>query len=176
MRRHRLEVVKPLGQRLLQLRGPDIADDDRVGRGLVRAGNYVKIRHGCPSRGWARAGSRGHGGAAVKAVGHAGTRDLHSVLHSVGIYTAPQGACRPRRASRREMAVRIARSAYAAALVVSPIRKLASVLALTSSTETPSASSIRSIPPPPFLSMRKTPRSVITMSTTPCPVSGRLQR
>src|SRR5829696_1369362 len=113
------------------------------------------------------------------AVCHAGTRDLHSVLHSVGIYTAPKGACRPRLRpqARNGGANRRLSRRYAAALVVlSSIRKLASVLALTSSSETPSASSMRSIPPPPFLSMRNTPRSVITMSTTPCPVSGRLQR
>src|SRR6478609_11858830 len=53
-------------------------------------------------------------------------------------------------------------------------RNSASVLALTSSSETPSASSISAMPPLPCLSMVKTARSVTTMSTTRSPVSGRL--
>ena len=54
------------------------------------------------------------------------------------------------------------------------IESLALVLALTSSTVTPSASSIRVTPPSPFLSTLKTPSSEITMSTTRRPVSGRV--
>ncbi len=48
------------------------------------------------------------------------------------------------------------------------------VLALTSSTLTPSASCTRVTPPLPFLSTPNTPSSLITMSTTRRPVSGRV--
>ncbi len=53
--------------------------------------------------------------------------------------------------------------------------KLASVFALTSSSVTPSASSIRVMPPLLPLSMEKTAKSVITRSTTAVPVSGKVQ-
>src|SRR5687768_6003150 len=65
----------------------------------------------------------------------------------------------------------LARSAYAvlefkcSARASTATLKSACVLALISSTVTPSASSIRVMPAPPFLSMEKTPRSVITKST-----------
>src|SRR5262249_4020508 len=53
--------------------------------------------------------------------------------------------------------------------------KLASVLPLLSSSVTSGASSIK-VSPPPFRTSVNTPRSVITISTTPAPVSGSEQR
>src|SRR5205085_6781867 len=56
----------------------------------------------------------------------------------------------------------------------SATRNSASVLDLTSSRVTPSASSISAMPSLPCLSMVNTARSVTTMSTTFSPVSGKL--
>ena len=44
VRGHRQKVVETLGQRILEVRRPDLAHG-RMGRRLVRACDYVKVRH-----------------------------------------------------------------------------------------------------------------------------------